>query len=115
MLKNLPGQRQGAQAWFNHLVEFLESIGFEFCKENACLWRKADQVFVLIHVDGILYYGQEEAVQHFIEQLREKFEISVSQMKLPGDELDPIPKANLQAWDLGMTAFTSYQDDMPVT
>ena len=62
-----------------------------------------------------LYYGQEEAVQHFIEQLREKFEISVSQMKLPGDELDPIPKANLQAWDLGMTAFTSYQDDMPVT
>ena len=34
-----------------------------------------------------LYYGQEEAVQHFIEQLREKFEISVSQMKSPGDEL----------------------------
>ena len=57
VLKNLPGQRQGAQAWFNHLVEFLESIGFEFFKENACLRRKAEQVFVLIHVDDILYYG----------------------------------------------------------
>ena len=45
VLKNLPGQRQGAQAWFNHLVEFLESIRFSFCKKNACLGRKADQVF----------------------------------------------------------------------
>ena len=49
--------------------------------------RKADQIFVLIHVDDILYYGQEEAVQHFIEKLREKFEISVTQMKSPGDGL----------------------------
>ena len=85
-VEELPGQRQGAQAWFNHLVEFLESIGFEFCKENACLGRKADQVFVLFHADYILHYGQEEAVQNFIGQLRGKFEISVSQMKSPGDE-----------------------------
>ena len=34
-LKKLLGQRQGAQAWFNHLVEFLKSVGFDFCKENA--------------------------------------------------------------------------------
>ena len=80
--KNSPGQRQGAQAWFNHLVEFLGSIGFELCRENACLGRRADQVFVLIHVDDILYYGQEEAIQHFIGQLREKIEISVSQKKI---------------------------------
>ena len=34
VVKNLPGQRIGARAWFDHFVSFLEQRGFSFCPEN---------------------------------------------------------------------------------
>ena len=59
-----------------------------------------------------LYYGQEEAVQHFIEQLREKSEISASQMKSQGDEFQ-FPKRTYKLGNDGLYIMPGrYASDM---
>ena len=80
--KNLPGQRIGAKAWFDHITQFMMHRGFVFCPENPCLGRKDGSVFVLIHVDDILFCGMksksdgmggraQEHLQHLLQDGRE--------------------------------------------
>ena len=76
VLKNLPGQRIGAKAWFDHLTGWMSERGFQFCPENPCLGR-SPSMCVLIHVDDIMFVGEKEYVQKdFIPSTRKCFEIS---------------------------------------
>ena len=86
--KNLPGQRLGAKAWFDHISNFLKEKGnFESCDLNPCLLRN-DLAMLLIHVDDIMIAGSTYYIEKvFVPMIKEKFEISLALMKTKGDEI----------------------------
>lgn len=89
VLKNLPGQRLGAKAWYTYFTNFLVEKGFTFHADNPCLGKLCEvggSVYVLIHVDDLMFYGDSSEVEKFIQVLKGKFEISISHMKDVGDE-----------------------------
>ena len=87
VLKNLPGQRIGARAWFDFITNYLSRKGFVFCKENPCLGKYGDKVMILIHVDDVMFFGEKTFVnEKFIPGLKEQFEVSVAMMEAEGDE-----------------------------
>ena len=90
VLRNLPGQRVGAKAWFEHVQKHLiEDHGFTFDVINPCLGRcgeGGDRVHVLIHVDDIMFTGRNKAVERFVDRLKAKFEVEVSRVEENGQE-----------------------------
>ena len=59
VLRNLPGQRLGARAWYWFIREYLtDKMQFEWCSIHPCLARSKDSV-ILLHVDDILYVGNQ--------------------------------------------------------
>lgn len=86
--KNLPGQRLGAKAWFDHISNFLKEKGdFKSCDLNPCLLRN-DLAMLLIHVDDIMITGSSYYIEKvFVPMIKEKFETSLSFMKCEGDEI----------------------------
>ena len=86
--KNLPGQRLGAKAWFDHISNFLKvKGGFRSCELNPCLLRN-DLAMLLIHVDDIMITGSSYYIEKvFVPMIKEKFETSWSLMKGEGDEI----------------------------
>ena len=88
VVRNLPGQRIGARAWFDYFVSFLEQRGFSFCPENPCLGKMEDKVQLFIHVDDVMFIGEIGYVQEvFLPELKKAFEISETILKSPGDEM----------------------------
>ena len=57
VLKNLPGQRMAAKAWYDYLADFLEKKGAQFSTENPCLGKRGDKLFILLHVDDMMVSG----------------------------------------------------------
>ena len=86
VLRNLPGQRVGAKAWFEHVQQHLmKDHGFTFDVINPCLGRcgeGGERVHVLIHVDDIMFTGRAKAVvEKFVDKLKAKFEVEVSRVE----------------------------------
>jgi hypothetical protein len=44
VLKNFPGQRMAAKAWYEYIATFLEKKGIKFSKENPCLGKRGDRL-----------------------------------------------------------------------
>ena len=90
LLRNLPGQRIGAKAWYEHLRSYLiEEQGFSFDIINPCLGKKGtgeELVSVLIHVDDIMFTGREKPVMDYIDQMKKKFDVEVNMVKDHGEE-----------------------------
>ena len=56
---------------------------------NPCLGRcgeGGDKVYVLIHVDDIMFAGRSKAVEKFVDKLKAKFEVEVSRVEEDGQE-----------------------------
>ena len=84
VLRNLPGQRIGAKAWFDHLTEWLKSNSCRFCPENPCL-GKSSSMCVLIHVDDIMFVGNKDYVlNEFIPEMKRVFDISEQHLEEDG-------------------------------
>lgn len=90
VLRNLPGQRIGAKAWYEHLGTYLiEKQGFSFDIINPCLGKRGvgdDLVCVLIHVDDIMLTGRKKPISDFIQNIKKEFEIEVNMVKDYGEE-----------------------------
>ena len=117
VLKNLPGQRLGAKAWYTYLTNFLSEKGFMFHTENPCLGKlklceEEGSVFVLIHVDDLMFYGDVAKVNSFIQVLKSKFEISISQMKDVGEEFQFLKRTYRLESDGLAVKPGRYSDDM---
>ena len=86
--KNLPGQRLGAKAWFDHISNFLKEKGnFKSCDLNPCLLRN-ELPMLLVYVDDIMIAGSTYYIEKvFVPMIKEKFEISLALMKTNGDEI----------------------------
>ncbi|CAK9043853.1 Copia protein, partial [Durusdinium trenchii] len=77
VLRNLPGQRIGAKAWYEHLRSYLiEQQGFEFDIINPCLGKKGAGEDL----------GEASIRVQYIGQMKEKFDIEVNMAKEYGEE-----------------------------
>ena len=84
VLRNLPGEKIGARAWFDHLVAYLEGKGFTFCVENPCLGKFGDQLRLLIHVDDVMFMGRRRYLEQiFLREITKVFDISESTLTKP--------------------------------
>ena len=74
VLRNLPGQRIGAKAWYEHIRSYLvEEQGFQFDVVNPCLGKKVEgreMISLLIHVDDIMFTGRSKVVDEFTTELK---------------------------------------------
>ena len=90
VLKNIPGQRIGAKAWYEFLRSYLENeLNFTFDVVNPCLGRKgagSEFICVLVHVDDVMFTGRQKPVDAFVDKLKEKFDVEVSMIKNHNDE-----------------------------
>ena len=73
VLKNLPGQRLAAKAWYEFVAAFLEKRGVDFCKENPCLGRRNESLFILPHVVDRMFCGLKDEVERLINELNTEF------------------------------------------
>jgi hypothetical protein len=73
VMKNLPGQRLAAKAWYEFLAAFLEKRGVEFSKENPCLGKRNGSLFILLHVDDMMFCGLKDEVEKLINELKTAF------------------------------------------
>ena len=72
----LPGQRNAATRWYEHLRSILERLGFEFSQHVPGLARhKTRAVWISIHVDDELLAGQREDSLWLVEELEKVFRV----------------------------------------
>ena len=88
VLKNLPGQRLAARAWYECLVSFLEGKGVQFSKENPCLGKRNDSLFIRLHVDDVMFCGMKGEVEKLIAELKATFTISCKVAQYPGSQFE---------------------------
>ena len=90
VLKNIPGQRIGAKAWYEFLREYLEKeLSFTFDVVNPCLGKQgtgSSLVCVLVHVDDVMFTGRQIPVENFVKKLKDKFDVEVSMIKEHNEE-----------------------------
>ena len=71
--KVLPGQREGAAEWFQHLKGTLLEAGLKQCPEAPTMWSNDTHTLaVLIHVDDLIIPGMDEAMDELLNKLKEK-------------------------------------------
>ena len=85
VLKNLPGQRMGANSWYWHFRKYsIEALGFSWSSIQPCIAKCGSNVFML-HVDDLLFTGQLAYWRHvFLPAMQQK--VSVSFKVLGGKE-----------------------------
>ena len=113
VLKNVPGQRIGARAWFDCVSKYLEDeFGMESCPLSPCL-AKNTKMSTLIHVDDMMIFGGRDYVMnHFLPKVKEKFNISVNVMEKPGDKIYFFKRSYLRVSDGLVVMPGSYTNNM---
>ena len=72
----LPGQRNAATRWYEHLRSILERLGFEFSQHVPALAKhKTKAVWISIHVDDELLAGRREDSLWLVEELEKVFRV----------------------------------------
>ncbi len=75
LVKNLYGQKQAGQVWYQHLVQGLQEIGFTCSKIDECVFYYKNSV-LLIYVDDSILIGPDKAkLEHLIKLMIKRFEI----------------------------------------
>ena len=68
LLKALYGLRKSPILWFNELVSFLQTLGFEYCPDEPCiLINKETNLILFLYVDDLLVIAQPEYLQQVNE------------------------------------------------
>lgn len=78
IVKNFPGQRLGAKAWYWRLRDFLsENRGYKWCSLQPCLARTLDSA-IMVHVDDIVFMRSKSFWEDaFLPAFKEYFSVSV--------------------------------------
>ena len=85
--KALYGCVQSALQWYKEISGYLVSIGFQINKMDPCVFNKTDlngkQLTIVVHVDDLMFMGEENAINIAINQLRDKYgEVTVHEGKV---------------------------------
>ena len=93
VLRNLPGQRLGAKAWYWFFRKFLEEkLNYEFCTEQPCLGRNGQSV-ILLHVDDMLFCGNSIFFhKEFLPMCQSKFPVKWSCLEKEGSSISFLKK-----------------------
>eukprot|EP00435_Cladocopium_sp_Y103_P015276 s4186_g3.t1 len=88
VLRNLPGQRLGAKAWYWHFRNYVtDTMGFEWSSVQPCLAKCGNNVFML-HVDDLLFTGEQKFwSQTFLPLMQQKFSVSYNVLGSEGSEI----------------------------
>ena len=89
----LPGQRDAASRWFDHLKEALEELGMENHLSLPSLFRhKERDLGMVCHVDDLIVAGIPTELDWFLKQMRSRFVISESGLLPQSDQAadDPV-------------------------
>ena len=88
VLRNLPGQRLGAKAWYWHFRNFAtETFKCSWSAIQPCIAKCEAGVFML-HVDDLLFTGNAMYWKDvFLPELQKKFSISCNVLGLEGTEI----------------------------
>ena len=102
VLRNLPGQRQGARSWYWHLRKWLDdAFKVEWCLEQPCLCR-GNNFCLLTHVDDILYCGSRQFWNDvFLPTFKKSFTVSYSMLEGVGSEISFL-KRKIQRLENGL-------------
>ena len=78
ILRCLPGQRDASKLWYNHFVETLKSkFDAEVCTEQPCVLKVKTLAAMVLHVDDVLFMGDEEWIKTtFLPELEKEFRLS---------------------------------------
>eukprot|EP00392_Amoebophrya_sp_AT5.2_P017787 g18199.t1 len=69
---SLYGLKEAALMWFRTLSQFLLSIGFTTSPSSPCVFRRG-RCFIGIHVDGLLFSGDEAGFNYFSSAIKKRF------------------------------------------
>ena len=79
LLKCLPGQRDAAARWYDHLTSHLEEIGFQHHLSLPSLFRHESKPLAAVcHVDDLIVAGEECSIEWLLEAMRSRFVLSES-------------------------------------
>ncbi|MBW0560838.1 hypothetical protein O181_100553 [Austropuccinia psidii MF-1] len=73
--KAIYGLKQAPLAWYNRLKNWLQSVGFNACKLDPCVfyWKQPDALWIYVHVNDMEIFGK--SIQPFKEQINKEFSI----------------------------------------
>ncbi|MBW0565459.1 hypothetical protein O181_105174 [Austropuccinia psidii MF-1] len=71
--KAIYGLKQAPLAWYNRLKDWLQSVGFNACKLDPCVFyrKQPDALWIYVHVDGMAIFGKN--IQPFKDQIKKEF------------------------------------------
>ena len=78
ILRCLPGQRDASKLWYNHFVQTLkDKFNAEVCIEQPCVLKVTDKAAMVLHVDDVLFMGDEQWIRGtFLPELEKTFRLS---------------------------------------
>ncbi|CAK9060325.1 unnamed protein product, partial [Durusdinium trenchii] len=83
ILKCLPGQRDAAKLWYLFFTDALKRLlGATVCLEQPALVKCGNNAVLLLHVDDVLFYGNEQWISSvMIPALKSEFKMSCQYVK----------------------------------
>ena len=63
--KVLPGQRNAAARWANHLASDLVGLSFSRCPLAPSMYKDKDGALLIVHVDDVQGMGKEHCLRNF--------------------------------------------------
>ncbi|MBW0503016.1 hypothetical protein O181_042731 [Austropuccinia psidii MF-1] len=73
--KAIYGLKQTPLAWYNHLRDWLQRIGFNTCKLDPCVFhqKEPDALWIYVHMDNMEIFGTN--IKPFKEKINKEFNI----------------------------------------
>ena len=80
ILRCLPGQRDASKLWYQFFVEKLQRLfGAIVCKEQPCVLKVENEVAMVMHVDDIMFLGDQSWIHSvFLPELEKEFRLTSS-------------------------------------
>ena len=75
--KVLPGQRNAAALWANHLASDLVSLNFSRCPLAPSMYKDKDGTLLIVHVDDVRGMGNEARLRNLVASLKKKYGVSL--------------------------------------
>ena len=78
ILKCLPGQRDASKLWYLHFVDVLkQKFDAKVCTEQPCVIKVDGKAAMVLHVDDVLFMGDESWLRNvFLPELEKQFKVS---------------------------------------
>ena len=70
--KNLYGLKDADRAWWQHLSEGLEDMGFRKCETEQCVWVKNGVIIVVYVDDCLIFADKNETIKDIVTKMKQK-------------------------------------------